>query len=115
MPGSVEEFRPQGAPEQALYSGAERRVWERCRVTAHFAPGTNVEAALASAAAWTGRSEPLCYQACRGCQPSLVMQSRRQTLCSAWLSTCIGRSLACCMISYNLRSSCENLLCSVSV
>lgn len=66
MPGSVEEFRPQGAAEQPIYSGAERCVWERCRVTAHFAPGTDVAAALESATAWTGRSEPLQYQARQG-------------------------------------------------
>lgn len=71
MPSSVEEFRPQGAAEQPLYSGADRRVWERCRVTAHFAPGTDVVAALECAAAWTGRSEPLRYQACRARQPIL--------------------------------------------
>lgn len=63
VPGSVEEFRPQGAAEQPVYSGAERRVWERCRVTAHFAPKADVAAALERAAAWTGRSEPLRYQA----------------------------------------------------
>ncbi|KAK9838119.1 hypothetical protein WJX81_002386 [Elliptochloris bilobata] len=59
---SVEEFRPQGLAEQPLYSGSERRVWERCTVTTHFPPGTDVAAALKRAAAWTGRTQPLRYQ-----------------------------------------------------
>ncbi len=61
---SVEEFRPQGAAEQPLFTdGAERRVWDRCTVTADFPPAADVAAAMSSAAAWTGRSTPLRYQA----------------------------------------------------
>jgi heme exporter protein D len=61
---SVEEFRPQGAAEQPLFNdGDERRVWDRCTVTADFPPAADVAAAMSSAAAWTGRSTPLRYQA----------------------------------------------------
>ena len=61
---SVEEFRPQGAAEQPLYSsGIERRLWDLCTVVAHFPPDTDIAAALERAAEWTGRSQPLRYQA----------------------------------------------------
>ena len=44
---SVEEFRPQGQPEQELFSnGATREVWHRCSVVALFAEGTEVAPVL---------------------------------------------------------------------
>ena len=43
---SVTEFRPPGAEEQEIFSDgspASRGVWDRCIVTAHFAPDQDVD------------------------------------------------------------------------
>jgi ribosomal protein L11 methylase PrmA len=44
----VEEHRPPGAPEQQVF-GADSGLWDACAVVAHFALGSDADAALAAA------------------------------------------------------------------
>lgn len=61
---SVEEFRPEGHPEQEVFGGgATREVWDRCSVAVLFSAGTDVPPILARLEALLGFQQPLRYEA----------------------------------------------------
>lgn len=103
---SVEEFRPEGAPEQEIYAhevaaaaGLELRLWARCTVIAHFPPEVREclqSASLGLGACWFVPAYAPC--ASRGCW---LMESRHppthlqaHTLCATRVPPCTAQPIS---------------------